>query len=593
MSTDKHRTGATSDTDALLNDALRRILEQAPAAFAVTRGTTHALVYTNAAFRALPGTVRPPAHEHPIGDMFEATVAARMTAFFDRALREDCALRDRFLGPLETGNKPWSCAVWPLAQEAEQPPQGLVIELYLATATEVALSLQREVAERLLLSALRVSDAAEGAEALHQRAAFLATASRHLAGSLDTDITRQTVAGLTLPPLAEWCIVDLLEEDNLMHRLTIIHRDPRKQALVSQLDGRWSPQSGDPFGVPAVLNNAQPVLITEVDEALRAAAHGPENLRVLHDLGIGPLLTVPLITDKRVTGAITFLGGAGETGFTSHDVEFAESLAARSALALESARMYGQTILLKDRAEAASRYAATFLGTISHELRTPLNAISGYVEVIALGIHGPVTDKQRVDLERISSNQKHLLVLVGELLNYMRVGSGRVHRAAVDVLLEEAGTRAVEALEPLIVNKGISWNVLVPGSAIVATADPDCVHQILVNLISNAVKFTNEGGEITIDCSTAEDTVSITVKDNGRGIPSDMRELIFEPFVQAQDDDAKKYGGLGLGLPISRDLARAMHGDLTVESTFGKTSSFTLTLPARVEEVGGADLELL
>jgi len=583
-----------------IDDALAgpfSLLEHAPVAFAVTRGPTHTLLYANAAFRTIPGTVQAPTSGCLIVDIFAAAVASRLTSLLDRAMRGSSALRDQFIGSLDAESGPWCCTVWPALRDSTAT---WVIELRVTTHSDATLSLQREVAERLLLSALHENEAAEDAEASRQRAAFLESAGRHLDESLDTDVTEEAVAGLTLPSLAEWCIVDLLKADDTMHRLTIVHPDPATRPLVSHLQNCWSPESGDPFGLPAVLRNPQPLLIADnVDAALASAAHNSENLRVLRELRIGALLTVPLIREKKVIGAITFVGGEGDRAFTDQDVELAEGLAARSALALEKARQYGEALLLKDKAEAAAKAATKFLGTVSHELRTPLTTIFGYVELIAGGIYGPITEAQRVALNHITKSQRTLLYLIEELLDFMRMGSGRVFHAAVAVSLGEAVTAAVEVLQLLIAKKSLTCNIVVEADAsfasadpdilaesgaIFASADPDSLHQILVNLISNAIKFTSEGGEITIICKETQDSVTVTVSDNGRGIPPDKLDLIFEPFSLAYDDDASEHGGIGLGLPISRELARAMHGDINVESTLGKGSTFTLTLPSHPKE---------
>lgn len=577
---DKRADAATaSPSDLTLSEPFRRLLGLAPYPCALTRGPTHLLLAANKAWGAVPGTAGAAAAGAPIGELFDGAATRRLIAVLNRVLLDGIPLRDQFLGPLEMNGRPWSCTVWPLMHDSEAP-QGLFIQLAVATHVEATLSLQRQVAERLLVSALRESDAAEGAEALRQRAEFLAATERQLAESLDTETTRKAIAALTLPQLADWCIVDLLEADDSMHRLTIVHVDPRKQRLVDDLQNNWAPRPGDPFGVPAMVRSAQPLLIADnIDAALAEAAHDAANFATLKELGIGPILSVPLIADKRVFGAITFIGGKSGRAFTAADIELAEGLAARSVVALEKARQYGYALALKDKAEAAAQNTTRFLGNISHEIRTPLNAMFGYVDLIAKGIHGPITELQRIDLERIATSQRHLLVLIGELLDFVRVGSGREVYDAVAIPIQDAVKEAVELLEPMIAKHAHNCRVVADTDPILASADPERLHQILVNLISNAIKFTSPGGRITIICKEVHDHVVVEVSDTGRGIAADKLDLIFEAFVQVLDDDARKHGGVGLGLPISRDLARAMNGELTVSSTVGQGSTFTLTLP--------------
>jgi len=234
---------------------------------------------------------------------------------------------------------------------------------------------------------------------------------------------------------------------------------------------------------------------------------------------------------------------------------------------------------LADDAETANRAKTAFLRAMSHELRTPLNAIAGYIDLLDMGLHGPVTESQRADLARVRTNQQHLSALITEILNFARVGSGSVSYAVSDVNCRDALTRAIELIEPLIAQQGLVFDGASCDSSIVARADPEKVTQILVNLLSNAIKFTPAGGHISAECAAVDDIVTLTLSDTGLGIATDKLETIFEPFVQLKEGLADREGGIGLGLSISRDLARAMKGDLTVESTEAKGTRFTLSLP--------------
>jgi signal transduction histidine kinase len=321
------------------------------------------------------------------------------------------------------------------------------------------------------------------------------------------------------------------------------------------------------------------VVATDFDAALGAAAHDPEIFRVLQELGIGPLLTVPLVIRTRLVGAVTFVGGRHGRPFTTEDVELAQDLAGRSAMALERARLYGEAIALKARAEAASQARGAFLGMMSHELRTPLNAIGGYVDLIDLEIHGPVTEAQHVDLARIRSNQRYLMGLINDVLNFTKVGSGHLVYDITDIRAHSVLAASVALVEPLIVQKQLIYDGITCDAKMVVRGDQERIIQILVNLLSNAIKFTPPGGRIAIDCEATQNAVHMRVRDTGIGIPPDKLEAIFEPFIQVKGRSAGPESGIGLGLAISRNLARAMHGDLTVESTLGEGACFTLTLP--------------
>jgi signal transduction histidine kinase len=233
----------------------------------------------------------------------------------------------------------------------------------------------------------------------------------------------------------------------------------------------------------------------------------------------------------------------------------------------------------RDEAEAANRAKSEFLAVMSHELRTPLNAIGGYVELMEMGIRGPVTRAQLDDLRRIQSSQRHLLGLINEVLNYARLETGTVVFDVTDVSVQEALSAAELLVMPQARSKGLTLAIHAAPRGLAVRADSEKLRQILVNLASNAVKFTEAGGRIEISCEAAGDRVRIQIRDTGIGIPQDKLDSIFDPFVQVRSDLSRPHEGTGLGLAISRDLALRMAGDITVESVPGAGSTFTLTLP--------------
>jgi PAS domain S-box-containing protein len=231
--------------------------------------------------------------------------------------------------------------------------------------------------------------------------------------------------------------------------------------------------------------------------------------------------------------------------------------------------------------EAASRAKSEFLAVMSHELRTPLNAIAGYTQLLDMGIPGVVYDRQREILERISRSHRHLLGLINDILNLARIEAGRVEYRIEDVPLVELVSEILPMIHPQLSRKRLSYTEQIP-PGLVVRADREKAQQIFINLLSNAVKFTPPNGRISIDASVAADRpcfASVSVKDTGLGIPADKIETIFDPFVQVDPSHTRTTEGSGLGLSISRDLARGMDGDLTVLSTVGEGSTFTLTHP--------------
>ena len=234
--------------------------------------------------------------------------------------------------------------------------------------------------------------------------------------------------------------------------------------------------------------------------------------------------------------------------------------------------------------EQTNKAKSDFLATMSHELRTPLNAIGGYSDLILAGIRGPVTEAQRIDLERIKRSQGHLLAVINDILNFAKLESGRIQFNPVVVSMNDVLGELESLVTPMLIEKGITYDYRCCDPKFKAFADPERVQQILLNLLSNAAKFTPKGGHIIVECLPTRTTMVVGVTDNGVGIPADKLQSVFEPFVQLERGQAPGMGGTGLGLSISRDLARAMNGDLGATSEPGKGSTFRLTLPRAARE---------
>jgi signal transduction histidine kinase len=271
-------------------------------------------------------------------------------------------------------------------------------------------------------------------------------------------------------------------------------------------------------------------------------------------------------------------------------VLFTDVSRARRAAA-ERERLLRESEAARGEAEAANRAKAEFLAVMSHELRTPLNAIGGYAELIELGVHGAVTDAQRAALARIQQSQRHLLGLITGVLDYSRVEAGAVSYRLADVPVGEAVAEAETLVAPQLRAKGLgyAWSGAPPGLRI--RADREKLQQILLNLLGNAIKFTDARGgvpgRVEVTCSApaaggagdGDGVVRLHIRDTGMGIAPEKLASVFEPFVQADQRLTRPQEGIGLGLAISRDLARGMGGDLTAESTPGVGSTFTLTMP--------------
>ncbi len=233
------------------------------------------------------------------------------------------------------------------------------------------------------------------------------------------------------------------------------------------------------------------------------------------------------------------------------------------------------------RADDANRVKSQFLAAMSHELRTPLNAIGGYADLLTMELSGPLTPQQREQLTRIKRSQEHLLGIINDILNFSRIEAGQVVYDLGYVAMRDVVEAVMYMIAPQAQAKGLSFERTESAGWVTAWADKAKVEQIVLNLVSNAVKFTGPGGSVSVACTVVDDErIALRVEDTGTGIPADKLDDIFEPFVQVGRSLTSAGEGTGLGLAISRDLARAMRGDIRAESVLGEGSAFTLLLPS-------------
>ena len=262
-------------------------------------------------------------------------------------------------------------------------------------------------------------------------------------------------------------------------------------------------------------------------------------------------------------------------------VAVATDVTERRAMLLERERLLAEAERARAEAERANSAKSEFLTVMSHELRTPLNAIVGHAQLIELGVYGPVTQDQLMALDRIQRSQRHLLGLINGVLNYAKIDAGAVLYYISDVHVDESLATCEALTAPQARMKQLDFQCLRCDPRLTARVDAEKLQQILLNLFSNAIKFTDTGGRVTSRCMRLDDSrIAIEVTDTGRGIPADQLERVFEPFVQIDTKLTRAGEGTGLGLSISRELARGMGGELTARSVLGAGSTFTLTLPA-------------
>jgi len=293
--------------------------------------------------------------------------------------------------------------------------------------------------------------------------------------------------------------------------------------------------------------------------------------------GIGPMLLVPLVAHDQVLGVIGVARETDAPAFSSRDEQRLRVVADHASLALWKARLF-------EEARAANQAKANFLATVSHELRTPLTALTGYGELLADEILGPMSQQQHDVIERMRAVTHHLTAMIDEILSYANLEAGREIVRPTEVSAGEVLYDMGAVIEPLARQKGIVFEIDVPGRAPTIRTDPDKLRQILVNLGGNAVKFTDRGTvRLTLEADDERSLVRFQVSDSGIGIAPDDQQRLFQPFVQLDVGLTRRHSGTGLGLYISRRLADLLGGHIELLSERGQGSVFTLVLPERYE----------
>jgi signal transduction histidine kinase len=498
--------------------------------------------------------------------------------------------------------------------------------------------LTRETHERM-----RAEEALRAGE---RRAAFLAEASRVLATSLDYEETLRNVARLAVPELADWCAVDLLAPDGSLVRVAVEHPDPARVQLAHELQSRYPTDPDAPYGAAQAVRTGESQLVPVIpDGLLESVAVDAEHLAMIRGLALHSFIVVPVTTADARLGALTLVYAESARVYTEADLAVLEDLGRRAGTAIESARLVQAMAEARDRieeqagelelqteqlqmqatqleeqahelqqqlseveelnaelarsnaglhaarkqaesareeAERANQAKSQFLAVMSHELRTPMNAIMGFTDLLDAEISGPLNEVQKQQLGRVRGGARHLLGLIDQVLSLARIEAGRedVRLSAADLpgLVHDV----TSMMEPLATRRGLELRVALPGVPPRFVTDEGKVRQILLNLVGNAIKFTAEGC-VELEVESRNGNMVFHVRDTGQGIAPDDIERVFDPFEQIDQSITRRAEGTGLGLSVSRQLARLLGGDVLAHSEPGKGSTFTLQLPANSE----------
>ena len=418
----------------------------------------------------------------------------------------------------------------------------------------------------------------------NRRAEFLAQASAALASSLDYEATLRTVANLAVPHIADWCSVDVVDEQGVIKQVAVAHVDPAKVELARALQERFPGDPKVPTTVQTTIRSGKPTLVPTVPDAMiERVARSPEHLAAIRSLSITSYICVPFGVRGRTLGAITFVSAESKRHYSEDDLRFATDVAYRSGLAVENARVYSH-------ANAANRAKDEFLATLSHELRTPLNAVLGWTRMLRSGAV-PAAKVPRA-LEVIEHNANAQVRLVEDLLDLSRIITGKFRLDVQAMQLSSSIDAAVAAIQPAATAKNIAVEVAAADGLGPVYGDPQRLQQAVWNLLSNAIKFTASGGRVKVELTGEPGHVVITVTDSGEGIAADVLPFVFDRFRQADSGTTRSHMGLGLGLAIVRHIVELHGGRVSVSSDgVGCGATFRLVLPASPAAAAAARTE--
>lgn len=411
-----------------------------------------------------------------------------------------------------------------------------------------------------------------------QTARFLADASAALTGLVDFDSTLQKLASLAVPYFADWVAVDILEENGTLRRVAVAHVDANKIALAKELHQRFPPDPESRQGVWNILRTGDPEMVSDIsDEFLKKSVEDRELLKTLRELGLKSYIGMPLKVRGQTLGAITFITAESAHRYDDTDLTVAQDLADRVAIAIENSRLYSD---LRD----ADRRKDEFLATLAHELRNPLAPIRNSLQILKMPRVDAATANRITDM--MERQVQHLVRLVDDLLDVSRVMKGKVELRKEPTELAAVIARAVETVQPLIEASGHQFTITTSPDSLIVEADPVRLAQVIGNLLTNAVKYTEEKGHIWLTAKRDGDSAVLIVGDTGIGIAPDVLPHIFELFVQADHSATRSQGGLGIGLTLVKNLVDLHNGTVTASSAgLGKGSEFKVRLPLSTVKV--------
>ena len=407
-----------------------------------------------------------------------------------------------------------------------------------------------------------------------ERQQFLTEASTLLAASLDYATTLANLAHLTVPRIADWCSINLLDADGTLARVAARHVDPAKEATLDELRKRHPPDRTRPVLAPDALPLDTAALVREVSDVhLRRFAQNEEQLQIYRAMGFRSAMLVPLGLAERRLGVIILATGESGRRYDADDLALAEALGQRAALAIENARLYQE-------AQTAVQVRDAFLSIAAHELKTPITSILGYAQLLERRAAQSADARNRRAAEVLVEQSERLTRLVGSLLEVSRIETGQFTLDRQELDLCALARRVADEFRLALPPGGAhTISCSCPEEVVIVEGDGLRLEQVLHNLLQNAVKYSPEGGSIRVRVERQDGQASIAIGDQGIGIPPEAQANLFQRFFRADNVRGRSMSGMGIGLYVVNEIVSRHGGTIAVESAEGKGSTFTIRLP--------------
>ncbi|HEX6287922.1 MAG TPA: PAS domain S-box protein [Herpetosiphonaceae bacterium] len=422
---------------------------------------------------------------------------------------------------------------------------------------------------RIFGAASDITERKHAEDALH----FLAHASKIFNASLDYETTLEQVARLSVPFLAESCLIDLIEDDRSVRRLVIAHADPDKEQLLRQMSERYPIDAQWPLPIAQVLQNQNSLLIADVSHTLlQDVARDEEQLRLLKQLHLQSAIIVPLTARSRVLGTMIFFSEKPSQQYDAEDLALAEELGVRAGMAVDNARLYRE-------ARAAVEARDEFLSIAAHELKTPTAALISATYLLQRWIaqeQPPPSERFKRELLVIDLASRRLNNLIDELTEFAQIQTGRFSIERRPVVLVELARHVLEQLQP---TSRHYVQLICPDESLTVEGDAARLARALHNLAQNAIKYSPRGGIVTVRVVRQGDDALISVSDQGIGVPDAAQPQLFQRFYRASNAVQQNIGGMGIGLYLVKEIVTHHGGQVEVRSREGFGSTFTMRLP--------------